>query len=207
MDISYSSSLLADTEDRMGVWGNGRCDPAWAFCLLITTFLAARVYLYLVRVWPTVSGGPNFQNCAFQIFFQVLMLNDLYFHGNKRSISQKRKPQMTNKTNKKRSPCPVAEYRMVHPQQEVVLLICQLDTSTALSRVFCRIAIWLLHAHIHPLLKEHNYLTQCTFAFPIFHILLQNQSLVRRLSLFTNTCSVFYCQHSSQNIHLCALAF
>lgn len=30
------------------------------------------------------------------------MLDNLYLHGNKRSISQKRKPQMANKTNKKK---------------------------------------------------------------------------------------------------------
>lgn len=91
---------------------------------------------------------------------------------------------------------PLLGYGMMHPSEEAELLIWQLDTSTALCRVFCWIAIWLLHTQIHPLLREHHYsYTMHFFASRIFYILLQNLTLVKRLSLLTTTCRALHCQH------------
>lgn len=61
----------------------------------------------------------------------------------------------------------------MHPWEEAELLIWQLDTGTALCRVFCRIVIWLLHTLIHPQPWEQSYsyticillLISCTYGY------------------------------------------
>lgn len=122
-------------------------------------------YLYLVCLWPTVSGGLNFWGDVCQIFFQVLIPGNLIYcmviWGQQNPSSKNKnstiKTQISTKTQKKAiRPCWV-ESRMMHPWEEAELLIWQSDRGTALCRVFCRIIICLLHTLIHPWLWEHSY--------------------------------------------------